>query len=208
MSSTQPRRIGVYGGAFDPPHLAHVELARSAVEQYALDSLIIVPTGLAWHKQRSLSPAEHRLAMARLAFVELPQAQVDERETRRPGATYTIDTLREIQSEYAHAQLYLLMGQDQWEFFPSWHRYEEILQIAIVLVASRAESAPAGGQKGLENQGKMPYQAIRMRESPISATQIRALCQQHQAIGHLVNPAVARYIDAHRLYSSLRRLPE
>lgn len=203
MSSKQPRRIGVYGGAFDPPHLAHFELARSAIEQYALDSLIIVPTGQAWHKKRSLSPASDRSAMARLAFADLPQAKVDERETRRPGATYTIDTLREMQGEYPQAQLYLLMGQDQWEFFPSWHRYEEILQIAIVLVASRADSVPAGGQKGLENQGKMPYQAIRMSESPISATRIRALCQQHEAVGHLVNPAVARYIDDHRLYSSL-----
>jgi nicotinate-nucleotide adenylyltransferase len=194
-------RLGIYGGAFDPPHLAHEALARAAIAQYALDELRILPTGQAWHKSRSLTAAEHRLAMAELAFADLPQARIDDRETRRSGATYTIDTLHELQAENPKAQLFVLMGQDQWQFFPQWHRHQEILQIATILVALRADSMPANGQKGTENQGKIAYQTVRMPASPISATQIRHLSQQQQAIDHLVKPAVARYIDAHRLYS-------
>ncbi len=202
------RRLGLYGGAFDPPHLAHHALAQAAIAQYQLDQLRILPTGLAWHKSRTLSLAEHRLAMAKIAFADLPQAIVDPRETLRSGVSYTIDTLHELQAENPQAQLFLLMGQDQLQFFPQWHRYQEILQIATLLVASRADSITASSQKDPINQGKIGHLAIQMPASPISATQIRHLCQQQQGIDHLaqttdlmVKPAVARYIADHRLYS-------
>jgi nicotinate-nucleotide adenylyltransferase len=197
------RRLGIYGGAFDPPHLAHEALARAAVEQYALDELLILPTGQAWHKSRTLSSASHRVAMAKLAFEGIPQARIDEREILRTGASYTIDTLRELLAEQPGAQLFVLIGQDQLQFFPDWRNYEEILNIATLLVALRADSMPPNGQNGIENQVKIRHQTIRMPASPISATQIRHFSQQQQSIDHLVKPAVARYIDAHRLYSSL-----
>jgi nicotinate-nucleotide adenylyltransferase len=166
-----------------------------------LDELLILPTGQAWHKSRSLTAAEHRLAMARAAFADLPQARIDDRETRRSGATYTIDTLQQLQAENPQAQLFLLMGQDQLQFFAQWHRYEEILKSAILLVALRADSIRASAQKGLKNQVTIPSLPIQMPASPISATQIRQLAQQQQAIDHLVKPAVARYIERHSLYS-------
>jgi nicotinate-nucleotide adenylyltransferase len=197
-------RLGVYGGAFDPPHLAHLALAQAATEQYQLDTLLILPTGQAWHKSRPLTPAIHRMAMAELAFADLPQARVDARETLRSGATYTIDTLRELQAEHPQAKLFLLMGEDQWRFFPQWHRFEEIAQIATLLVALRADSMPASGLKAPVNQGKIEYSTIRMQTSPISATHIRDTVRQpgaqHQELDHLVKPAVARYIAEHRLY--------
>ena len=71
-------RIGIYGGAFDPPHKAHLGLARAAVEQLALNRLYVIPTGQPWMKQRRLTAAEHRLAMARLAFESVPEVQVDD----------------------------------------------------------------------------------------------------------------------------------
>jgi nicotinate-nucleotide adenylyltransferase len=194
------KRIGIYGGAFDPPHLAHEALAQSAVSQYALDELLILPTGVAWHKSRALTAAAHRIAMARIAFAGVPQARVDARETLRSGATYTIDTLHEIQAENPQAELFLLMGQDQLAFFPQWHRYQEILQIATLLVALRADSMPASSPKDPQNPVKIGFSTIHMPASPISATQIRQLCSQQQAIDHLVKPSVARYIAEHRLY--------
>lgn len=197
------RRLGIYGGAFDPPHLAHEALAKAAVEQYDLDALHILPTGHAWHKSRTLTAPEHRTAMAKIAFADLPQAVVDEREMRREGASYTLDTLHELQAENPQAQLFLLMGQDQLQFFPQWHKYQEILQGATLLVALRADSIKAKAKIDEINQGKIAYQALQMPASPISATQIRLLCQQHRSIDHLVKPAVARYIVAHRLYSSV-----
>ncbi|TAG26505.1 MAG: nicotinate (nicotinamide) nucleotide adenylyltransferase [Burkholderiales bacterium] len=194
------QRIGLYGGAFDPPHLAHEALAQAAVKQFALDELVILPTGYAWHKSRSLTAATHRIAMTQLAFADVPQARVDDREILRSGATYTIDTLNEIQAENPQAELFLLMGQDQLAFFPQWHKYQEILQIATLLVALRADFIPASSPNGSQNRVKMEFSTIHMPASPISATQIRQFCTQHQAIDHLVKPSVARYIAQHRLY--------
>ena len=103
--SAAPRKVGLFGGSFDPPHVAHVALAEAALGQLGLDELRILPTGQAWHKSRALTAAEHRLAMARLAFGHLPGAVVDDRELLRAGATYTIDTLRELAAEQPGAQL-------------------------------------------------------------------------------------------------------
>ena len=102
------QRIGVFGGAFDPPHHAHVALARAAIEQFELGSLHVIPTGQAWHKARALSAAEHRLAMTRLAFQDDAKVVVDERELQRTGPTFTIDTLEALQAENPQARLYLL----------------------------------------------------------------------------------------------------
>ena len=101
----------MFGGAFDPPHVAHVALAQAAVEQLQLDQLRIFPTGQAWHKAPPLTASkEHRLALAGVAFGGLPRTVIDDRELRRPGPTYTIDTLRELKAEYPDAQLFLVMG--------------------------------------------------------------------------------------------------
>jgi nicotinate-nucleotide adenylyltransferase len=196
------QRIGLYGGAFDPPHLAHEVLARSAIEQHGLHRLIVMPTGQAWHKSRVLTAASQRIDMAKLAFADVPSAQVDARETLRSGPTYTMDTLQQLRSEFPNAQLCLLMGQDQLAFFTQWHRYEEILQIATLLVALRADSMPATSQKDLKNKVKIPHLTISMPSMPLSASAIRASVASGQNIDHLVKPAVARYIAEHRLYSS------
>jgi nicotinate-nucleotide adenylyltransferase len=100
------KRLGIFGGSFDPPHMAHIALAQHAIAQFKLDVLRIIPTGDAWHKTRPLTASPHRLAMTRLAFAHLPQAEVDTREIDRLGATYTLDTLLELQAEpvsYTHS---------------------------------------------------------------------------------------------------------
>lgn len=201
----------MYGGAFDPPHLSHTALAQAAIAQYQLDRLHIIPTGQAWHKSRALSSASHRIAMARLAFADLPQAFIDERETQRSGATYTIDTLRELQTEYPGARLFLLMGQDQWLSFPSWKAAADIASIATLLVAFRAGKTTASYQCDVEKSAKIksqncphPFrmQPIEMSASALSSSEIRARAAREQTIEHLVKSQVARYIADHHLYLS------
>lgn len=140
-SGKAPRRIGIFGGAFDPPHNAHVALAEAALAQLDLDELHVIPTGQAWHKSRALTPKEDRLAMTRLAFGGLQgTVVVDSREVLRDGPTYTLDTLHELQREQPGAQLVLIMGADQASALPTWHGWQDILGIAIVSVAYRALS--------------------------------------------------------------------
>ena len=101
----------MFGGAFDPPHLANHALAQAALAQFQLNQLLVMPTGQAWHKSRDLTAPKHRLAMARLAFADVPQVQVDARETQRTGPTYTFDTLTELRHEHPQAELFLFTEQ-------------------------------------------------------------------------------------------------
>lgn len=192
-------RIGVFGGAFDPPHLAHVALARAALEQLQLDELRIFPTGQAWHKPQVLSAAEHRLAMARLAFADLPRTIIDERELRRAGPTYTIDTLRELKAEQPRSRLFLIMGEDQAVSLTRWREWEAVLALTVLCMAARPGAKTAG-----EALPHVPAQAeLRLLELPAmpeSATEVRARAAAGEGIAHLVPPAVARYIERQHLY--------
>ena len=190
-------RVGMFGGAFDPPHLAHVALARAAIAQLALDRLYVFPTGDAWHKARTLTPAPHRLAMARLAFSGHPQVHVDDRELARSGPTYSIDTLRELQADHPGAELVLLMGEDQAAGFTGWKAWQDIAGLASLGVAGRGTGEGVAALRALPGTRVL---ALELPQMPVSATDIRARLTAGQAIAELVPPPVASYIESHQLY--------
>jgi len=190
----------MFGGAFDPPHRAHVALARAAVDQLALDCLLLLPTGDAWHKARTLTEAGHRLAMARLAFGHVPKVRVDDRELRRAGPTYSIDTLRELQAEHPQARLYLLMGEDQAAGFTRWHAWEEIARLAVLAVAGRGTGEGVAALRALPG---VRVEALQLPQLPESSSEIRARLTAGQGITDLVAPAVASYIESHHLYQHI-----
>lgn len=194
------KRIGIFGGSFDPPHLAHVALARAAVAQLGLDELHILPTGQAWHKARALTAASHRLAMAELAFADVPHAIVDDRELRREGPTYTIDTLRELRAEAPGAQLLLVIGADQAEALHGWRDSARIVQLATLAVAARAR--PDAGAPPFDASQLPPgrWVPVELPSMPVSATLVRALAAAGQDLASLVPPGVASYIARHHLY--------
>ena len=202
----QPRRIGIFGGAFDPPHNAHVALAQTAVRELELDALHVIPTGQAWHKARTLTAPEHRLAMTRLAFDGIPRALVDDREIRRVGPTFTIDTLQAVQAENLGAQLYLMMGADQFVAFRQWHQWQEIRRIAIICIAARARFDWSDGQFDTLKPPENRLLTLQMPEMAVSATQIRQLIagglSENGAMADLLPDAVASYIVQHQLYKA------
>jgi nicotinate-nucleotide adenylyltransferase len=208
LSLPPVKRLGVFGGAFDPPHQAHVALVEAAIAQLQLDQVRVLPTGQAWHKPRDLTDAAHRLAMTRLAYQHLPQVVVDEREIRRPGPSYTVDTLHELQTDFPQAQLYLLLGDDQRRSLPSWHQMGEIGRIAIICAAGRDMAVRAWNENSDTPKSTPPLSdtlqaRIRTLEMPLmphSATDIRVLVATEQAITGLVPSAVERYIHEHHLY--------
>ena len=204
--SQSRQKIGVFGGAFDPPHNAHIALAKAAIVELALDTLHVIPTGQAWHKARNLSPAIHRLAMARLAFQDMPCVVVDDREIKRAGPTFTIDTLQALQLENPGAQLYLLMGADQFAAFEQWHQWREIMKVAIICIAARAQFTLATGQFDAQNMPKNAVVTLQMPQMAVSATQIRQLLSaglgENQAIADLLPVPVAGYIAQHQLYKA------
>lgn len=194
------RRIGVFGGSFDPPHSAHRALADAALQQLQLDELRIVPTGQAWHKARNLGPAEHRLAMAGLAFAGQARVVVDPREIRRAGPSYTVDTLRELHAEHPGCVLFLVIGQDQAARLPTWHAWEEVVRLATICVAARPDVPGAAPSPASEAPRASGYRQLDFPQQPVSATDIRQRIARGQGVASLVGPAVARYIADHHLY--------
>jgi nicotinate-nucleotide adenylyltransferase len=202
------RRVAMFGGAFDPPHVAHRELAEAALDQLGLDVLHILPTGQAWHKARPLTPAGHRLAMCDLAFGDLPNARIDPRETLRVGPSYTADTLAELAEEYPGAALYMVIGADQLLAFKTWVRWAEVLNLATLAVAQRPLQGLANEQDlGLAADVSgvdVSFVTLSMPLHNVSATAIRARasCANGQGpdLDRLVSKDVASYISTYSLY--------
>ncbi|WP_332738930.1 nicotinate (nicotinamide) nucleotide adenylyltransferase [Hydrogenophaga sp.] len=206
-----PRRVGMFGGAFDPPHWAHRALAETALKQLGLDVLHILPTGHAWHKTRVLSSAADRVAMCHLAFDDLDRVKIDQREIHREGPSYTADTLHELQREYPDAQLFLVLGADQLLAFRTWVRWQEVLDLATLAVANRATNIGADAPLDQEvetdlSQVDLPFERLAMPLKNISATAVRARLEQAtqsaRALEVLVPGPVASYISTHHLYQN------
>jgi nicotinate-nucleotide adenylyltransferase len=203
------RRIGIFGGAFDPPHLAHQALAQAALAQFELDTLLLIPTGQAWHKSRALTSAEHRLAMVRLAFADLPKVHIDAREIHRAGPTYTYDTLLELRTEHPQAHFFLFIGGDQAQAFSSWYQWQGILQLATLVIAQRGAPTHAQWHNKDLHDGPASEAALRthlssatlhMPEMPCNATDIRASVRQGQPLSQWLSPSVWHYIQQQGLY--------
>jgi nicotinate-nucleotide adenylyltransferase len=187
------KNIGIYGGAFDPPHLAHVALAKATIEQFKLDQLFVIPTGDAVHKRRHLSPSHHRVAMAQLAFADIAQAIVDPREINRGGASYTIDTIMELEAEQPDALLTLIIGQDQLTAFHTWLHYAEILKRVKLAVAMRNGTVMLSPN--------ISFASIEFAPQAISSSDLRQMIRMKDPqFATKMNPSVAAYIQEHELY--------
>lgn len=204
-------RMGMYGGAFDPPHLAHVTMAQAFITQCALDRLFIVPTGQAWHKPSNLSASAHRLAMSHLAFDGLDRAMVTDIELALDGPSYTIDTLTKLAQQHPDAKWFVLIGQDQWAAFQTWHRWSDIANRVTIVVADRSNAT--SGEAGFRSENAHPAVSglpvpVPLEWPPVgvSSTEVRSLFAHHPTSGpdtsHLLAAPVASYISQHQLYNN------
>ena len=122
-------RIVVYGGSFNPPHLGHVEAARTVSAELAPDKFLIIPTNVSPHKMLAEGSPEPRarLEMCRLAFAGIPGAEISDMEMQREGKSYTAQTVEELRRSYPDDELFLVMGTDMLLSFESWYRFEYLL---------------------------------------------------------------------------------
>ena len=189
-------RFGIFGGSFDPVHNAHVALARVALTELRLDELLWVPAGQPWQKARPLTPAADREAMLRLAIASEPRFALSRIELERSGPSYTIDTVRALQSERPGAHWFLVIGQDQYAGFHTWQGWRELLGLVTLAIADRPDA-----QHAVDPQvASAAHAAVSLPMMDVSSTDIRERVKQGQGIGDLVPAAVARYIARHDLY--------
>lgn len=204
----RPRRIGVLGGTFDPPHRAHLALALAAREALELDRVIVVPAGEPWRKaEREVTKAEVRLALTKIAFEDLAWAEVSPIEVRRPGPSYTAETLLELQraedaedAEGPGAEWWFILGEDALVDLPHWRHPERIVAAARLAVATRGDLEAAE----IEAAEAVPALAGRIDEVPfepldVSASAIRRQIAAGEATPDL-SPRVRHVIDELELY--------
>jgi nicotinate-nucleotide adenylyltransferase len=189
-------RLGVLGGTFDPVHVGHLILAETARDEKSLDRVLFIPAGQPWRKSgRSIAPAEHRLAMLRLAIEGNGSFDVSSVEVDRGGPSYTADTLKELGGLFPGADFFFIMGEDALADLPNWRRPERIAELATLLVAGRG-GAEAVTPPGLDAR----IEWLHMPVVQISATDIRERVRTGRSIRYLVPTMVEAYIQKHGLY--------
>jgi nicotinate-nucleotide adenylyltransferase len=189
--------IGVFGGIFDPVHNGHLAAARLAYDHFTLEKPIFIPAGIPPHKTTTLSvsPA-HRLEMLRIALNDESYAVIWEQEVRRPGVSYTVDTLRELTRLHPGSSIYFLVGADNLPEIPTWHCYREILEMVTLCVTERPGYS-------MEIPALLTGAHLLTFPSPqwgISSTLLRSYLAQGYHCKHLLPNEVYEYILKHRLY--------
>ena len=194
------KKIGVFGGTFNPPHIGHVRLAKAAADALGLDRVLIMPACVPPHKlPAALASGEDRLAMCRLAFGGDARFEVSDLELRRGSKSYTVETLRALHAGDPEAELWFIAGSDMLATFRQWYRWEEILSLARLCAASReTEFVP-------DLSGFTPAQRARITVLPIapmeaSSTEVREALRSGRPT-ELLQPQVLEYIRTHGLYA-------
>ena len=209
------RHIGLLGGTFDPVHVGHLALARSACVAFKLDEMRLIATGAPWQKSGVIASPVQRLAMLRLAIAGDPRLQADPREVERAGPTYTVDTLAQLRAELGpEVSLILILGSDQLRNLASWHHWRELLQHAHLACTQREQvpladlPAPvealvqAHGAQALPDAPAGSIVFFTMPPVPVSATALRQALARGERPAELVPPAVLDYIEAANLYGA------
>jgi nicotinate-nucleotide adenylyltransferase len=213
-----PASLGILGGTFDPVHHGHLRLAEEASDACGFGRVLLIPAALPNLRDAPATPASHRLEMTRLAVHGNPRLSVDDRELRREGMSYTVDTLLELRTDVGvQTSLTLILGADAFLRLPRWHRWLHLFELAHVLVATRPGydlDAKTGEIPALDDQwqrrrgeasalGGEPAGRIARLDMPlleISATDLRARLSRTASVRYLLPDAVVDYIAAHHLY--------
>ncbi len=197
------RRIGLFGGTFDPPHVGHLVLAEWARTALRLDRVVFMPAGAPPHKLgRRLTDAADRLAMTRLAVRGNPAFAVSGLEARRAGPSFTVDTLRHLRARQPGARFYLLMGADSLADFPGWHEPGEIARLATLVVAARLPGPGAAARGRLRVPAAARGRVVLLDNPPVafSSSALRARARAGRSLRYLVPDAVAAHIARRGLY--------
>ena len=202
-------RLGVFGGAFDPVHRAHIAIAKAARSQFVLNRVLLMPTGNPAHRPRSKTAAKHRLRMLELAIAGDPELIADTTDMHSSGTAYTYDSLRSLQSGN-DAEIFLIIGQDSLDQFTGWYRWRDILDLCHLCVARRPGSgrqdlapALAGRVTEFDPDSRHPVGRIfylDIEASDISSTRVRECLKQHSKLNDTVAPEVMQYIRENDLY--------
>jgi len=196
------KRIGIFGGTFNPIHMGHLMIAEFTREKYNLEEVIFVPSSNPPHKKLGIAAAEHRYKMTELAIADNPYFSISEVELTRKGPSYTIDTIKYFQTLYPKGtEFYFICGTDTILALPTWKYIDELLELCYFIGASRPDNADA--HNVINSFGALGREKIKLLEVPklkISATDLRERLQNKETVRYIVPETVINYINTHNFY--------
>ena len=197
-ASTRPRRVGLLGGTFDPPHLGHLVVAECALVELGLDEVRLLVAGEPWMKT-AVSSAADRVALVEAAVADSPGLVCDTREVGRPGPTYTADTLAEIRAEDPDAEVFFVLGEDAAAALPDWERIADAFALATFVVVTRPGNDPPD-----ESLLPGPIVHLEIPQLYVSSTDLRERFARGGATRWLVPPSVDAEVRRRGLYGAPR----
>lgn len=194
-------RIGLFGGAFNPPHVGHLVCAQEAHAQLGLDVVVWVPVGHAPHREIPQDPGpEARFQMCDYATAADERFGLSRIEVDREGPSYTADTLRELRERSPEDELVVILGGDQAAALPEWHEPDEVMRLAVIAVAGRQEIDRTRVEEAIGGQAELRF--FDMPRIDVSSTMVRERAASGQPIRYLVPDKVANFIGAQSLYGA------
>jgi nicotinate-nucleotide adenylyltransferase len=200
------RRVGIFGGTFDPIHVGHLVVAEDCAFQLGLDLVLFVPVGQPPHKRgRAITPADDRVRMVELAIADNPRFQLSRVDVDRPGPSYSVDTVAALLAELGPAaRLFFIIGADSLADLPTWHQPERLVALCEIIAVNRP-GYPRFDLARLEPAIPGARERIHRIEVPgldIAASDLRQRIAEGRPIRYLVPEAVRRYLEEHQLYRS------
>lgn len=189
------KRIGLFGGSFDPVHIGHLLVAQAACDELALDRLYFIPAAQSPFKPQTLpASAETRLRMLRMSLAGKQNYEIDTQEIHRGGVSYSIDTVRDYVARFSGSEIFYLIGADHVPTLPKWREASELARLVRFVVIPRPGETPASAEPPFQIQvlGGWPLK--------VSSSQLRARVQAGKEIGHLVPAGVAEVIREMGIY--------
>jgi nicotinate-nucleotide adenylyltransferase len=194
-SSVNPRRVGLFGGTFDPPHVGHLVTAVNVRHSLRLDLVVLMVANVPWQKEgtRRITPAADRLAMVRAAVAEVPGLVAGAHEIELGGPSYTADTLVSLAAEYPDAELFTIVGDDAAAGITSWERYREVVERSSLVVVDRPGDP-------VDLPAEVPWIRVEVPRLEVSSTDLRARSNDGRPLDYLVTEPVLDVIRTRRLY--------
>ena len=202
VTSTAPRRLGILGGTFDPPHAGHLAAALAVQTQVALDELVLMVANEPWQKvgDRQVTPARVRFEMTEALVDGISGLRADDREIRRGGPTFTVDTLEEILAEQPDTEIFLVVGADTANRLETWHRASDVVKLSTIVIVNRDDSTNAAS--GFLRDARVVN--VTMNAVDVSSSAIRKSVAHGESIDSATSSSVASIIRDRSLYVGQR----
>ena len=198
MTTTVPRRLGILGGTFDPPHLGHRAAALAVQTQVGLDEIVLMVANEPWQKvgDRQVTAAQVRWDMTDALVQGISGLRADDREIRRGGPTFTVDTLEEILSDQPDTEIFLIVGADTAERLETWHRASDVVGLSTIVIVNRDETTNTA--PGFLRDARVLN--VTMNPVDASSSSIREAVARGESIDSTTSSSVVTIIRDHSLY--------